>query len=204
MMALVGVFLMGFAISLNVYSRFGTDPYTCLNLGISSKLGISLGIWQLSLNLVLLVVLFVFARRLVGIGTIANMIGIGFLVDFFSGIYKHILPENPSLALRIFMMLAGVVLLAFTVALYMYPDEGVSPYDGIPMLLTEKLKFPYQWVRIVWDVSAVAIGWLCGSVVGVGTVILAFGLGPLIKFFLGLVEKWFPIEKEPVVQSEKI
>ncbi len=193
-MMCVGVFIMGFAISLSVYASLGTDPCTCLNLGVSGKIGMSFGTWQLLMNSTILVFTFVFSRHLIGIGTIVNMVSIGFLVDFFNGIYAHILPSEPTILLRILFMLCSVVILAFTAALYIYPQLGVSPYDSIGFILADRTHIEFRWCRIFYDVLAVLIGYLCGSVVGVGTVITAFCMGPLIKYFSDLIQRKFPLQ----------
>ena len=193
-MVCVGVFLMGFAISLSVYASLGTDPCTCMNLGVSAKLGISLGNWQLISNGIFLIFTLLFARHLIGFGTIVNMVAIGYLVDFFRGIFAQILPSQPSVLIRIPIMLFSIVLLSFTAALYMYPKLGVSPYDSISFILTERTHIHFRWCRIFCDVLSVLIGYLCGSIVGVGTVITAFCLGPLINYFIGLIARKFPLQ----------
>lgn len=193
-MMCLGVFLMGFSIALFVYASFGTDPYTCMNLGLSGKLGIPFGLWQLLANCAILVVTFFTARRLIGLGTIVNMAGVGFLIDFFRGIFSRILPGSPSLLFRAAAMLVAVVSLSFTAALYMYPRLGVSPYDSIAYILTERTRLGFRWCRILCDVTAVAIGFLCGSVVGVGTLVTAFFMGPLIKWSTDRLARYFPFE----------
>lgn len=193
-MVCIGTFIMGFAVSLSVYARLGTDPCTCINTGLSRVFGMSFGLWQLIMNSIVLVFTFFFARPKIGFGTVVNMVAIGFLVDFFSWLFTFFLPPAPSLPLRIACMLLGVSILAFTAALYMYPRLGVSPYDSIGFMLMKCFHTQYRWCRIGYDVLAVVIGGLSGGVVGVGTVITAFCMGPLIKFFTDRMPEWFPLE----------
>lgn len=192
-MVCVGVFFLSYAISLLIYSNLGSDPATCMNLGIAQKVGLSLGNWQLIFNCIVLAVMFFMERRLIGIGTVINMVSIGYLIDFFRGVNAHLFPAEPSLALRFLFMAVGLILLALTAALYMYPQLGVSPYDSLGLILTRRLPFDFHWCRIGCDVLAVLIGLLCGSVVGVGTVLSAFCIGPLIKWFTGRLEELFPL-----------
>lgn len=193
-MVCIGTFIMGFAVSLSVYAGLGTDPCTCMNTGLSHIFGMSFGMWQLIMNSIVLSFTFFFARSKIGFGTIVNMVAIGFLVDFFSGLFSLFLPQNPSLALRIVFMLCGVVILSFNAALYMYPNLGVSPYDSIGFMLVNCFHIQYRWCRISYDVLSVVIGWLFGGAVGVGTVITAFCIGPLIKIFGDLIQKKFPLQ----------
>lgn len=195
-MVCIGILVMGFAISLLVYANFGSDPCTCMNLGVSSRIGLSFGVWQLLFNCLVLVVMFFVSRRLIGIGTVINMVSIGFLVDFFRGIYAQVSPDAPAFAVRVVIVAAGLVLLAFSAALYMYPGLGVSPYDSLALMVSERFGFDFKWCRIVCDVLAVLVGWLCGSVVGAGTVVSAFFMGPLIKGFTSLLKKAFPLPQE--------
>jgi uncharacterized membrane protein YczE len=193
-MVCVGIFFMGFAVALSVYAGMGCDPCTCMNLGVSEKLGFSFGTWQLILNGSILVFTFFFSRHFIGIGTVINMVAIGYLVDFFRWILTFILPAQPSLGLRILIMVVALVLLSFTAALYIYPQLGISPYDSIAYMVAEHSHWQFRWCRIACDMLALLIGWLCGSVVGIGTVLTAFCLGPFIKAFGDLIAKKFPLE----------
>lgn len=193
-MVCIGVLLIGFAISLSVYANLGTDPCTCLNLGISGIIGMDFGTFLLLFNCIILVFTFLLARHLIGIGTIINMVSIGFLVDFFRGVFVYILPSQPSVLFRVFVMLCGIAILSFAAALYIYPQLGVSPYDSIGFILAERTHIQFRWCRIFCDVLAVLIGFLCGSIVGVGTVITAFCIGPLIKYFGDQLQIKIPLQ----------
>lgn len=193
-MMCIGVFLLGFSISLAVYANFGTDPCTCLNLGVSGKIGLPFGLWQLIFNCVVLILMFLLSRDLIGIGTLVNMVSIGFLVDFFRWLYSGLLPSQPAFPVRILLMIFALLLLSFSAALYIYPNLGVSPYDSLGFMVSKHLHIQFRWCRILCDVLAVLVGWLCGSVVGVSTVITAFCMGPLIKRFNDLIAKKFPLE----------
>lgn len=193
LMVCIGVLLLSFSVSLFIYANLGTDPASCMNLGVSSKIGISFGAWQLIFNCIVLVFTFFFARHFIGIGTVINMVFIGFLADFFNSILSQILPIQPSVTLRLLIIGFAVVLISFAAALYIYPQLGISPYDSIAFMLAERFHLQFRWCRIACDVTAVVIGWLCGSVVGVGTVATAFCLGPLIKYFGDLFQKKIPL-----------
>jgi len=180
---LLAVTLMGFALSLLVRANMGTDCYACMTLGISAKLGTSLGITQLSVNAVMLVVILFFDRSRIGVGTIGNMVVVGFAADFFKGIYARYLPAHDTIWVSILLMLAGTVLISIGVSLYFSSNLGVAPYDSLAFIMMDKTKIPFKWCRVAIDVTALVIGWALGSVVGVGTVLIAFTLGPQITFF---------------------
>lgn len=134
-MVCIGIFFMGLAIALSVYAGMGSDPCTCLNLGVSQKLGLSFGNWQLILNCSILIFTFFFSRHFIGIGTLVNMTAIGYLVDFFRWVFAFILPAHPTVLLRIIIMVIALTLLSFTAALYIYPQLGISPYDSIAYMV---------------------------------------------------------------------
>jgi len=193
-MVCAGVLIMGFAVSLLIYANLGTDPASCMNLGVSSKIGLSFGTYQLIFNSIVLVFTFIFARHFIGIGTIINMAFVGYLADFFKMVIIPIFPSHPSLLLRIIVMGLAAVMLSFSASLYIHPQLGLSPYDSIAFMVAEHTGFQFHWLRIVCDMMALSIGWLCGSVVGVGTVVTALCLGPLIKFFSDMLQKKFPLQ----------
>lgn len=183
-MMCISVVMMGISVTLFKQSNFGTDPYTCMNLGISDAIHMSFGLLQLCINCLLLIFVFFLAKHLIHIGTLVNMAGVGFLVDIFSSIFVKLFGETvDSLPVRILLMLTGVVLLSLAASLYFTAGLGVAPYDAMSFIITERSKINYRWCRIFTDVLCTIIGFLLGSTVGVGTVITAFFMGPLVQLF---------------------
>lgn len=180
---LLAVTLMGFALSLLVRAHMGTDPCSCMNLGISARLGVPFGWMQLMINAVMLVGLFFLDRSLIGLGTIGNMVVVGFAADFFKAVYARFFPAHDAIWVSILLMLVGAVLLSASVSLYFSSNLGVAPYDSLAFIASNKTKIPFKWCRVAIDVTALAVGWILGSVVGAGTVVVALTLGSLITFF---------------------
>lgn len=191
MLVCAGVSVLGFGVSLIILANFGTDPYTCLNLGISGRLHISFGIWSSIINAAVLVFTFRFGRRMIGLGTIVNMTMVGILADVFRGLLKTVLPPALPMAGRITLLLAGLLVFGVGVGLYIAPDFGFSPYDSVAYLLTNATHLDFRLCRIFTDCLCVLAGWLLGSTVGVGTVLTAFCTGPFIRFFSGLFARRF-------------
>lgn len=176
-----GVLLMGVSIALFNKATFGNDPFTCMNMGVSGAIGMTFGTLQLIVNCVLFVLVLVFARHLIGIGTIVNMVCVGFLADFFTPLLQFDISQN--VILRGLFLLIGVVLLSIAAAFYFTANLGVAPYDALGFILTEKTKIHFRWCRIISDVIVTLIGLICGAIVGIGTLVTAFFMGPLISFF---------------------
>ena len=180
---LLAVAFIGFALSLLVRANMGTDSCSCMNLGISSKLGIRFGVMQLIINIVMLIILIFVDKSLIGIGTIGNMVIVGFAADFFKEIYSRYFPGHDAMWVSVLLMLAGTVLLSIGVSLYFSSNLGVAPYDSLAFIMNKKTKIPFKWCRVSIDVTALVIGWMLGSAVGVGTIVIALTLGPQITFF---------------------
>lgn len=184
-----GVVLIALAISFMRLSNCGTDPFTCMNLGVSGFLGLPFGSYQLCINIILLIPMFIWYRRGIGLGTIVNMVGVGYTCDFFMLIWKNfgLTPETfiHNWPMRIVLLFIGLFIICIGVAFYMECDLGTSPYDSVaPMIeMGTKGKLKFSIARIITDIICVAIGFITGSVVGISTIINAFCTGPFVSFF---------------------
>lgn len=182
-MMLVGVFCMGFAVTIYNKTQFGTDPFTCLNIGISDTLHIQFGISQLVVNCIVIVFGLLFGRHLIGIGTLLNMVCVGFIADFCTFVYDKFFPDPETLTVKIIMFVLVVIIHSFGGSIFFTAALGVGAYDILGFVLAEKTKINYRWCRVTTDVLCVIGGISLGSIVGVGTIVTAFFMGPLIQFF---------------------
>lgn len=178
----MSILLMGFAVSVFSYSGMGVDPFTALNMSISAKLGISFGFLQMCVNGVVLVLVALTADRLINVGTIVNMVGVGYVCEFFTSIYNQFLPKENPFAVRLVLMALGVFLLSLSASLYFNCNVGVSPYDALGFVMEEKTKLKYRWCRVVTDLFCTGVAFLLGGPIGIGTVVTAFFMGPVISF----------------------
>lgn len=189
---LIGVFLMGFFLSFLIKVDLGTDPCTFMNLTISRKLGILFGTWQLALNAVLFVIVILFGKKCIGFGTIANMVFIGYIADFFGWLWDKTIPERyftefPS---RAVIFALALLLFIISVSFYINADMGVSPYDAMPQIISDRVltKVPYYIIRIGYDFFVIVIGVMFGGTPNIGIILMALFLGPIISVvgkFLG-------------------
>ncbi|WP_251028929.1 YitT family protein [Bacillus sp. ISL-18] len=184
-MTVIGNLCIGIAVSLLRLSHFGTDPFSTMNLGVSGFLHVSFGVYQLIFNLFLLIIQFIFVRNAIGFGTIVNMVGIGFISDLFVNGYHVLFGSSLLFITKILFLLIAVVLIGIGVALYMTSDLGISPWDAMPLVIQKlsRNKLPFVLARMMADVISVVIGFSFGAIVGIATVIMAFGTGPLVQYF---------------------
>lgn len=181
-MTLVGVTLGGFSVGLFNASLFGMDPFQVFVHGIWPASLIGFGLFYMLVNLLMLVVIFLVDKTKIGICTFINIFLLGYVVEFSSWLAFRIWPD-PSLLTRIALLAVAVVVMCFGSALYYVGDLGVSTYDAIALIISEKKPWPFAVVRVVSDVICTTIGVFFGAIFGVGTVITAFFMGPLISLF---------------------
>lgn len=195
-LSFISVFITGFAVSLFSLSGFGVDPFTSMNMNVSSVVGIRFGTYQLIVNIAILIFTVIVAHRgLVGVGTIFNMIFVGYTCEFFEGLFSSL--ANSGLAIRLLLLAAGIVTMCFSSSLFFTANVGVGPYDTLAFMLTQATKIPMKWTRVMTDVCVVFIGFVVSGGlaaalqgnfseiknIGIGTVITAFCMGPLVNFF---------------------
>lgn len=179
----VSIFFMGFGVSWLLTIGFGTDSFATVNQGIVRHVPISFGTSELIFNGTLLLLVLIIDRRQIGIGTVLNMVCIGYIADFFNWVWTKLFPAGffDSLAVRYALMLPGLAVFVLSCACYMAAELGVSAYDAVPVWLDKKIpKLSGRFIRICWDLFFIAAGWLMGADIGIVTVLMAFVLGPVI------------------------
>ena len=132
--------------------RGGLDPFTAVNTGISNKLGIGLGVYQLAVNLVIFIFILWLDRKQIGIGTILNMVLVGFEIQWFTTIYHQLFGYRTTFLIVAADTLIGLILFTLGASLYMAPDLGAAPYDAIAPIITQRTKLSYRTARITQDV----------------------------------------------------
>lgn len=181
-MTVCGVLISGFSVGLFNFSVFGMDPFQVFAHGLWYLTSIGFGLFYSLLNLLMLVVIFFVDKKKIGLGTLINIFLLGYVVQFSSWLFVTLIPE-PSLLLRSGFLAVGIVLLCFGSALYFTADMGVSTYDAVALILAEKKIAKFQYCRITTDLICTITGFLFGATVGVGTLVTAFFMGPIIAYF---------------------
>ena len=184
-LVVLAVVLLGFTLSFLNKTNMGTDPCSLFTLGLSRKLGISMGNIQALLNSLLLVIVIFCDRSQIGWGTLANMFLVGYSFDFFTWLNSLWIPDEiyTSMAVRIGITIPMLFIFIVAAAVYMAVQLGTAPYDAIPFIIAQKIpKVPFKLVRMAWDISFSVLGVLLGSTLGIVTVVMAFALGPVISW----------------------
>ena len=200
LMSLIGVVITGASVGLFKLAAFGIDPFQSFMAGLDQLIPIDFGTLYMIANAVLLLFALAFDRHYIGIATFINLFLLGYITAFSYHMLQLAFPF-PSIAVRVASLVAGVLILTFGASLYITADLGVSTYDAIALIIVNTWhKGKFQYVRIATDFTCVLTGitlFILGhgalkdipAFVGVGTIITAFFMGPLIEFFASRVAR---------------
>jgi uncharacterized membrane protein YczE len=178
---LVGLTGYGFSMALMVRAGLGLDPWDVFHQGLAGRTGMTIGIASAVVGVAVLLA-WIPLRNRPGIGTVANVIVIAVTVD--AGM--AMLPTPESLPVRVAMMLGAVVLNGLSTVLYIGAGMGPGPRDGLMTGLVARTGLSVRLVRTSIEATVLAVGWLLGGTVGIGTVVYAFGIGPLVQLIVRL------------------
>jgi uncharacterized membrane protein YczE len=174
----IGFLLFGLAIDVIVKASFGLDSWDVLQMALTYHLPLTLG--ESSIGVALIVVLLdIILREPLGWGTIANSVFIGLWVDL---LMPHV-PTVPELIpVQIAYILLGTLIMGFATAIYIGVDAGAGPRDTLMLGISRVGRVSVRVARTCIEVTAVALGWLLGGPVWVGTLVAAFAVGPAVQF----------------------
>jgi uncharacterized membrane protein YczE len=182
----VGLVIFGIGEALMIASSVGVSPWTVLAQGITNITGWSVGLATFVVSFIVLLV-WLPLRQTPGIGTVLNIIIISVVLD----LALPFLPQFESLTLRVAEAAVGVIVTGIGGGIYLIANLGPGPRDGLMTGLQRLTGFPIAGVRSAIEISAVLLGWLLGGVVGVGTMLYAFGIGPCVAASMYMLLKAF-------------
>ncbi|WP_405106156.1 hypothetical protein OG559_20855 [Micromonospora sp. NBC_01405] len=175
-----GLLLYGVSMALMIRSGLGLDPWDVFHEGLSRLTGLSFGTVTIAVG-ALVLLLWIPLRQRPGLGTVSNVLVIGLVVDATLAL----LPGGGPLAARAALLVAGIVANGAATALYLGARLGPGPRDGLMTgYVARRPGRSVRLVRTVIEITVLALGWLLGGTVGVGTVAYALTIGPLAQFFL--------------------
>ena len=180
-----------------IRSDLGVGPWDVFHLGVALQLGMSIGT-VIILTGAAVLLLWIPLRQLPGLGTISNVICIGLAADASMAL----IPELSSLPVRIAFLVSGIVMNAIATSMYIGAGFGPGPRDGLMTGIHARLGWSIRSVRTTIEVSVLLIGCVLGGTFGVGTVLYALTIGPLIQ----LCMPWFRqvSRNENVAQPERV
>lgn len=192
---LVGLWIAHLGVTLFLQTNLGSDPFNVFVQGLFRAIpwpdwaGMTHGRVHLLVSLLIMVVLLVADRSYVGIGTVLCMALGGPIIDVYTLWLSPFLNETLPLAVRVPMLAVGCVILAFGMTIVIRSQAGTGPNDLVAVVLSDKSGKPFGPVRIGVDLTFALVGFALGGVVGVGTIICAFLVGPAAQLFFPVSEK---------------
>ncbi len=193
-MSFMGVIICAISVGVFKLAALGVDPFQSLMSGLDALIPIKFGTLYVIVNAILLVFSLIVDRHNIGIATFINLFLFGYITQFTYDMLQKVFP-NPSMPFRVVFLIIGIVVICFGSAWYMTADLGVSTYDAVAIVISGKWKLgKFKYVRICTDLVCVTAGCICflmagnpvsriAEIAGVGTIVTAFFMGPLIEFF---------------------
>lgn len=175
---MIGLVIYGVGIGVMVRSELGLNPWQVFHEGASLRTGLTMGTITIITGGLVLLGWIPLGER-IGVGTLLNVLTIGPTLD----LTLWLVPETGDLALRVGYVLSGVVMVGLATGLYVGAGLGPGPRDGLMTGLARK-GWSIRLARTVIELTVLAVGWLLGGTIGVGTVLFALAIGPLSQFFL--------------------
>ena len=183
-MLVIGLFLFGLGEAIIIGSGSGVSPWTVLAQGISKRSDFSIGMATFFISIAILI-FWIPLKQVPGIGTILNAIIIASAID----LTLPYLPQPDDITFKIIQACFGILVVGLGSGIYLCSNLGPVPRDGLMIGLQKQTNTSLPAIRTIIELSAVISGWLLGGVVGVGTILFVFGVGPCVGIGLTLVEK---------------
>lgn len=192
---LAGLCVAHLGVTLFLQSDLGSDPFNVFVQGLFRGIpwpafaAMTHGRTHLLVSLVILLVLLAVDRSYVGIGTVLCMALGGPIIDVYTLWLSPVIHGGLPLPLRLALLVAGCVILAFGMTIVIRSQAGTGPNDLVAVVLSDKLRKPFGPVRIGVDLTFALVGLALGGVVGLGTIICAFLVGPAAQLFFPISQR---------------
>jgi uncharacterized membrane protein YczE len=172
----LGLMLYGLSLALMVRANLGLDPWDVFHGGVAAQSGVSFG---LVVNLVgaAVLLLWIPLRQRPGLGTVCNVLVLGTTTD----VILSVLTAPETLLSQGAFLVSGIGLNAVATAAYIGAGFGPGPRDGLMTGLVRRTGWPVKWTRMGIEIGVLGSGWLLGGAVGLGTVLYAIVIGPLVQ-----------------------
>jgi uncharacterized membrane protein YczE len=183
-----GLFLFALAIVLILESKLGLSPWDVLNQGLSRHTPLSFGMANVAVGLVVLLLAWALGAP-PGLGTFANAVLVGTLIQGLTSIHAVTALAHEGLSVRIPLLVVGIWLIGPGSAFYIGADFGAGPRDTLMLVGSRRTGRRVGLVRAVLEVCALAVGILLGGTFGIGTILFALAVGPVVESSFALLQR---------------
>ncbi len=192
----IGLIIAHFGVSLFLLANLGSDPFNVMIQGLSRSISevassplITHGNTHMAVSILIIIILLFVDRSYIKIGTIICMFCGGPIIDVFNMILATIITEESSMIVRVVCNVIGCIILACGMSVVIKSDAGTGPNDLVGVVISDKTRKKFSIIRMAVDACFLVCGWLMGGIVGIGTMICLFLVGPVAGFFLPKSEK---------------
>lgn len=182
LMTCIGVLTTSCCVGMMKYAAFGLDPFMVMTNGLWLNTSMSFGSLYTLVNSLLLIIILLTDRKKIGLGTLINVLLAGYVVDYTYTFIASIVSIQ-GLMVRLLFFTVGIVLLCLGSSLYYTAEMGVSTYDAIALILSDRGIAHFKYCRIGTDIVCTGTGFLLGQSVGIGTIVTACFMGPVVAYF---------------------
>ncbi len=180
-----GLFLYSLGIVFTINAHIGYAPWDVFHIGLANTVGASIGTISILLGIIIVLITVLLGEK-IGVGTVLNMIFIGVFLDLVLAF--EIIPVADNLLLGIAMLFAGLFIISLATYFYVGTALGAGPRDSLMVALTRITKLPIGICRGIIEFIVVVLGWMLGGMVGIGTVLAAFGIGFCVQITFSLLK----------------
>jgi uncharacterized membrane protein YczE len=178
---LIGLFLMGFGVTLTIKADLGAGAWDALNVGLSNKIGLTVGSWVIIIGIILMFLNAFIVKGKPKLLALVTILLIGFSVDFWlmavMGNFQYELIIHKVLSL-----IGGIVFIAIGVAMYLQTKFPANPIDQLMISLHERFQLNFMVAKTIGEVSALILAFFLQGPIGIGTIIITFLIGPIIQY----------------------
>lgn len=186
----MGLFIIQFGVALFLELNLGSDPFTIFTQGMAGLLGTTPGAANRLLTAVIFLIIFMLDRKNIHIGTFLSILCVGVVLDWMLLIVAPFQLSTYPLVIKIILFIIACIIIGIGVPILKCATLGVPPNDLIYFTVVDFLSKPYGKVRMVTDILFAIVGIMLGGVIGIGTLLCIFLLGPIVEFFFPRIERF--------------
>ncbi|MFV9510944.1 YczE/YyaS/YitT family protein [Tepidibacillus sp. LV47] len=178
----IGLIVMSLGIALTIEANLGVSAWDVLHIGLYKTFGLTIGTWSQIAGLIIVLFTYLLDKKVVFIGTLLNMIFVGWFIDLF----LFILPtmHKGQWFYQSLFFILGMIIMAIGTGMYITSNLGAGPRDGLMLVLSNRLNWSIRKVKTWMELIVLVIGFFLGGPVFIGTLILSVFIGPLMQFFI--------------------
>ncbi|WP_240795459.1 YczE/YyaS/YitT family protein [Aquibacillus halophilus] len=196
---MLGLIVLALGISLTIKAKdLGISPWDVLHYRLFVQFGLTIGTWSIIAGFTIVLITACVTKSYPKMGTYINMLLVGLFIDFFN----WLIPDVHLMWLEIIILAFGIVITAIGIGLYVAPDFGAGPRDSVMLSLSKKMGWKVSRVRNGIELIVLALGWLLGGPVGIGTIIIVLFIGTVIGYSIPISKSLLDFTLERIRRGE--